>query len=69
MNLTAITEMQDVITKHFADSLEKLLREGETPIIARIKNDKVVFDPRTLMKGDMEIITDRLESIALKTEK
>ena len=51
------------------DSLEKLLREGETPIIARIKNDKVVFDPRTLMKGDMEIITDRLESIALKTEK
>lgn len=39
-----------------AEKLLKSLRDFETPIIARIKNDKVMIDTRALLEGDFEII-------------
>ncbi len=39
-----------------AEKFSKALRDYETPIIARIKNDKVIIDTRTLLDGDFEII-------------
>lgn len=38
--------------------LELMLRSNSIPIVARIERDEVVFDMRTLMKGDIEIITE-----------
>ncbi|MEK7850915.1 MAG: L-seryl-tRNA(Sec) selenium transferase, partial [Deltaproteobacteria bacterium] len=40
-----------------ANRLEKKLRANPIPIVARIERDEVVFDMRTLMGGDIEIIT------------
>ncbi len=39
-----------------AEKFLKALRDYATPIIARIKNDKVIIDTRTLLDGDFEII-------------
>ena len=47
-----------------ADGLETKLRSGETPVVTRIKDDKVVIDLRTLLPGDAEIIRDKLREIA-----
>ena len=46
------------------DSLEEALRKGEPPVIARIKNNCVIIDVRTLEKTDFEVIGDRLRTIA-----
>jgi L-seryl-tRNA(Ser) seleniumtransferase len=46
-----------------AESLAKQLRQYSTPIFARIQNDQVLFDPRTLLAGDDEIILKALLSI------
>jgi L-seryl-tRNA(Ser) seleniumtransferase len=43
-----------------AESLAKRLRQYETPIFARIQNDSVLIDPRTLLIGDDEIIVKAL---------
>ena len=47
-----------------ADGLETKLRSGETPVVTRIKDDKVVIDLRTLLPGDAEIIRNKLREIA-----
>ena len=39
-----------------AEALAKQLRLGGTPIFARVRNDQVLLDPRTLRAGDDEII-------------
>jgi L-seryl-tRNA(Ser) seleniumtransferase len=31
----------------------KRLREGNPPIIARMENDRVLFDPRTVLDDDL----------------
>lgn len=41
-----------------ADSLAKRLRLHETPVFARIQNDQVLLDPRTLRDGDDSIIVE-----------
>ncbi|MBQ7703164.1 MAG: L-seryl-tRNA(Sec) selenium transferase [Firmicutes bacterium] len=46
------------------DRLEALLREGGTPIVARIRNDKLILDVRTLKREDFETIAGRLREIA-----
>ena len=46
-----------------AESLAKQLRQYSTPIFARIQNDQVLFDPRTLLAGDEEIVLKGLLSI------
>ncbi len=45
-----------------AEKFLKALRDFETPIIARIKNDKVIIDTRTLLEGDFEIIDKAFSS-------
>jgi L-seryl-tRNA(Ser) seleniumtransferase len=39
-----------------ADSLIERLRAGDPPIIARIEDDAVVLDPRTILPGQEEIV-------------
>ncbi len=39
-----------------ADALAARLRAHATPIVARIRDDAVLFDPRTLLAGDLETI-------------
>lgn len=46
-----------------AESLAKQLRLSRTPIFARIQNDRVLFDPRTLLAGDDRIIVEALSGI------
>lgn len=46
-----------------AESLAKQLRQYGTPIFARIQNDQVLIDPRTLLAGDDEILLKALLSI------
>ena len=48
------------------DELEKALREGEPPVVARIRNDSVIIDVRTLKREDYEVIEERLKTIAKK---
>ena len=50
--------------KHSPDALESLLRSGRTPVVTRIKDDKVTIDVRTLAKGDSDIIIKKLREIA-----
>ena len=45
-----------------ADRLEAWLRERETPIIARIQDDAVVLDLRTVAEGDDAIALKLLTS-------
>lgn len=46
-----------------ADSLAKQLRLYNPPIFTRIQNDQVLIDPRTLRKGDVEVIVKALVEI------
>jgi L-seryl-tRNA(Ser) seleniumtransferase len=46
-----------------AESLAKRLRHYRTPIFARIQNDRVLIDPRTLLDGDDKIVVDALRTI------
>jgi L-seryl-tRNA(Ser) seleniumtransferase len=46
-----------------AESLAQQLRQYSTPIFARIQNDQVLVDPRTLLSGDDKIVIDALVEI------
>ena len=48
------------------DSIEEALRKGEPPVIARIKNDSVIIDVRTVDRSGYEIIAERFREIAEK---
>lgn len=43
--------------------LERLLRDRKIPIIARVRNNKLMFDLRTIRKDEFEIIFDALKEI------
>ncbi|MCL5774106.1 MAG: L-seryl-tRNA(Sec) selenium transferase [Firmicutes bacterium] len=45
------------------DDLNRKLRQGDPPVIARIENGKVVLDTRTLLKGDIEKIVKFFERL------
>jgi L-seryl-tRNA(Ser) seleniumtransferase len=47
-----------------AELLAKNLRLYSTPVFARIQNDQVLIDPRTLLDGDKEIIFRAVTEIA-----
>ncbi|MBP2663068.1 MAG: selA [Firmicutes bacterium] len=51
---------QDMSTAH----LEKCLRERDIPIVARIQEDKVIFDVRCLLERDLTDIAAALSSIS-----
>jgi L-seryl-tRNA(Ser) seleniumtransferase len=46
-----------------AETLAEKLRQNNPPIIARISEDKVMMDPRTLADGDDSIIAEALKRI------
>ncbi len=48
------------------DSIEEALRKGEPPVIARIKNDSVIIDVRTVDRSGYEIIAERFREIEEK---
>jgi len=35
------------------DKFLKKLRDGNPPVIARVENDKILFDPRTVLDDDL----------------
>ena len=45
------------------NELEEKLRKGRPPVIARIKDDSLLFDARTLQKEDFGDILLRISSI------
>jgi L-seryl-tRNA(Ser) seleniumtransferase len=47
-----------------ANSVETLLRQAEPPIIARIEQDRVVLDLRTIQPDEDEIVARALEGLA-----
>ena len=51
-----------------ADRLCALLRRNETPVIARISNDEVLLDMRTLLDGEDDIVRDALCRLANSRE-
>jgi L-seryl-tRNA(Ser) seleniumtransferase len=54
------------VSDRSANSLEKALRDNQPPIIGRIENDLLIFDPRTLQEEEVEIIAGAFHRI-LKT--
>ena len=46
-----------------AEALEERLRTGDPPVIARIEDDRVIFDLRTVMPEDDERLLDRLRGV------
>lgn len=46
--------------------LEKELRYGSVPIIARIEENKLILDMRTVMDDELSIIANRLRDIDKK---
>jgi L-seryl-tRNA(Ser) seleniumtransferase len=46
-----------------AESLAARLRQYATPIFARIQNERVLIDPRTLRDGDDEVIVAAVREI------
>ncbi len=50
-------------SKISSDDLAKKLRKFNTPVFARIQNDQLLFDPRTLLDDDREIIIQAIMEI------
>jgi L-seryl-tRNA(Ser) seleniumtransferase len=46
-----------------AETLANQLRQYSTPVFARINNDQVLIDPRTLLSGDDKIVVEALLEI------
>ena len=47
-----------------ANELEERLRLGQPAIVARIKDDRVLIDPRTLSEAEELLVIERLLAIA-----
>jgi L-seryl-tRNA(Ser) seleniumtransferase len=52
-----------------ASRLSTALRGGDPPVIARIEKDECCIDPRTVLRGEDEILLDALEAAARKLRK
>jgi L-seryl-tRNA(Ser) seleniumtransferase len=50
-------------SKLSADEIEERLRAAETPIIARIENDLVVIDLRTVAEEDEEVLIETIGEV------
>lgn len=46
-----------------AEKIERLLRKADTPIIARVYNDSIYFDMRTIMTEELETIATAVKNI------
>jgi L-seryl-tRNA(Ser) seleniumtransferase len=47
-----------------SNNLEKLLRSYSIPVLGRVRNDAFLLDLRTILKPDIAVIIDALQSIA-----
>jgi L-seryl-tRNA(Ser) seleniumtransferase len=47
-----------------ASRLAAALRRGDPPVIARIENDLCCLDPRTVLKGEDEVLIDAVEAVS-----
>ena len=47
-----------------ASRLAAALRQGDPPVIARIENDLCCLDPRTVLKGEDEVLIDAVEAVS-----
>ena len=47
-----------------ADAIERALRAAAVPVIARIAENKVLLDPRTLLEDDIEAVVDAFRLVA-----
>jgi hypothetical protein len=47
-----------------ASRLSTALRGGDPPVLARIEKDECCIDPRTVLRGEDEILLDALEAAA-----
>ena len=65
LSTTLVTVKPEKIS---AESLAKQLRQYKTPIFARIQNDQVLIDPRTLLAGDEEILVKAMIEILGKEQ-
>lgn len=45
------------------NAMEEELRKQDPPVLARIQRDRLLFDPRTLLQGDAEIIAAHIRDI------
>ena len=45
------------------DALSKALRHGEPAVFARIVDDGLILDPRTLLEGDLELLREAFRAI------
>ena len=52
-----------------ASRLAAALRRGEPPVIARIEKDQCCLDPRTVLKGEDEILIDAVEAAASQVKR
>ena len=52
-----------------ASRLAAALRRGEPPVIARIEKDQCCLDPRTVLKGEDEILIDAVEAAASQVNR
>jgi len=46
-----------------AAEVQRRLREGPVPIMVRVQEDKVLFDPRTLLPGDGELLAEQVAQV------
>ncbi len=46
--------------KDSAESFARKLRAGEPPVFARVKENRVLFDPRTILEGEEAILVDAI---------
>lgn len=51
-----------------AAGLEERLRKGNPPVIALVKDDAVLFDPRTLLHGQCELLPDLVAAACGKNQ-
>jgi L-seryl-tRNA(Ser) seleniumtransferase len=49
--------------KYSANKIVSGIRAYDIPVIARVEEDKVLFDPRTLQTGEYEIVAKALASL------
>ena len=52
-----------------ASRLAAALRRGDPPVIARIEKDQCCLDPRTVLKGEDEILIDAVEAAASQLKR
>ncbi|MDA8334266.1 MAG: L-seryl-tRNA(Sec) selenium transferase [Peptococcaceae bacterium] len=43
-----------------AAEMQRRLREGPVPVMVRVQEDRVLFDPRTLLPGDGELLAEQV---------